>query len=172
MRPLSFQWIPHQANLQPNLLLLGSRLDFNPTATFLGVTFDRTLSFSKHVSSLKEGLMLYLCFIMGLPLRSPSLFCVKLFLSLFSPGMWKRLFFKRFRFHTYCFRFRFHQQKTKKRPLTIFFNFCGSVACLLLHFIILRKQKPSFIAITLPTSLKLIVSNYSVFVFLRYQNSC
>ena len=44
---------PHQANLQPNLLLLGSRLRFNPTLTFLGVTFDRTLSFSKHVSSLK-----------------------------------------------------------------------------------------------------------------------
>ena len=43
---------PHQANLQPNLLLLGSRLRFNPTPTFLGVTFDRTLSFSKHVSSL------------------------------------------------------------------------------------------------------------------------
>ena len=45
---------PHQANnLQPNLLLLGSRLRFNPISTFLGVTFDRTLSFSKHVSSLK-----------------------------------------------------------------------------------------------------------------------
>ena len=44
---------PHQANLQPNLLLFGSRLHFNPTPTFLGVTFDRTLSFSKHVSSLK-----------------------------------------------------------------------------------------------------------------------
>ena len=44
---------PHQANLQPNLLLLGSRLRFNPTPTFLGVTFYRTLSFSKHVSSLK-----------------------------------------------------------------------------------------------------------------------
>ena len=44
---------PHQANLQPNLLLLGSRLRFNPTPTFLGATFDRTLSFSKHVSSLK-----------------------------------------------------------------------------------------------------------------------
>ena len=43
----------HQADLQPNLLLLGSRLRFNPTPTFLGVTFDRTLSFSKHVSSLK-----------------------------------------------------------------------------------------------------------------------
>ena len=44
---------PHRANLQPNFLLLGSRLRFNPTSTFLGVTFDRTLSFSKHVSSLK-----------------------------------------------------------------------------------------------------------------------
>ena len=44
---------PHQTNLQPNLLLLGSRLRFNPTPTFLGVTFDRTLSFCKHVSSLK-----------------------------------------------------------------------------------------------------------------------
>ena len=44
---------PPQASLQPNLLLLGSRLRFNPTRTFLGVTFDRTLSFSKHVSSLK-----------------------------------------------------------------------------------------------------------------------
>ena len=44
---------PHQANLQPSLLLLGSGLRFNPTSTFLGVTFNRTLFFSKHVSSLK-----------------------------------------------------------------------------------------------------------------------
>ena len=73
--------------------------------------------------------------------------------------MWKRLFFKRFRF-------RFHQQKTRKRPLTIFFNFCGSVACLLLHFIILRKQKPSFIVITLPTSLELIVRTTLCLFFL------
>ena len=36
----SFSVDPHQANLQPNLLLLGSRLRFNPTPTFLGVTFD------------------------------------------------------------------------------------------------------------------------------------
>ena len=43
----------HQANLKPNLFRLGSRLRFNPTPTFLGVTFDRTLSFSKHVSLLK-----------------------------------------------------------------------------------------------------------------------
>ena len=44
---------PHQVNLEPNLLLLGSRLRFNPAPTFLGVTFYRTLSFSKNVSSLK-----------------------------------------------------------------------------------------------------------------------
>ena len=49
---LFFSVDPHQANLQPNLFLLGSRLHFNPTPTFLGVTFDCTLSFSKHVSSL------------------------------------------------------------------------------------------------------------------------
>ena len=49
----SFSVDPHQANLQPNLLLLGSRLRFNPTPTFPGVTFDCTLSISKHVSSLK-----------------------------------------------------------------------------------------------------------------------
>ena len=48
-----FSVVPHQANLQPDLLLLGSRLRFNPTPTFLGVTFDGTLSFSEHVSSLK-----------------------------------------------------------------------------------------------------------------------
>ena len=44
---------PHQANLHPNLLLLGCRLRFNLTQTFLGTAFDRTHSFSKHVSSLK-----------------------------------------------------------------------------------------------------------------------
>ena len=45
----SSQWIP----IKPNLLLLRSRLRSNSTRTFLGVTFNRTLSFSKHVSSLK-----------------------------------------------------------------------------------------------------------------------
>ena len=45
----SFSVDPHQANF----LLLNSRLLFNHTPTFLGVTFDCTLSFSKHVSSLK-----------------------------------------------------------------------------------------------------------------------
>ena len=49
----SFSVDLHYANLQPKLLLLNSRLRFNPTPTFLGVTFDRTLSFSKHVSLLK-----------------------------------------------------------------------------------------------------------------------
>ena len=44
---------PHQANLQPNHLLLDSRLCFNPIPTFLGATFDRTLFLSKHVSLLK-----------------------------------------------------------------------------------------------------------------------
>ena len=44
---------PHQANLQPNLLLFNSCLRFNPTLTLLGVSFDRSLSFSKHVFLLK-----------------------------------------------------------------------------------------------------------------------
>ena len=50
---LFFSVDPHQANLQPHLLLLGFLLRFNPTPTSLGVTFDRTLFFSKHVVSLK-----------------------------------------------------------------------------------------------------------------------
>ena len=44
---------PHQANLQPNLLLFNSRSRFNPTPTFLGDIFDCSLSFSKHASLLK-----------------------------------------------------------------------------------------------------------------------
>ena len=43
----------NQANLQPNLLLLNSRLRSEPTPTFLRVSFHHNLSFSKHVSSLK-----------------------------------------------------------------------------------------------------------------------
>ena len=136
------------------------------------------LSYKPQIESRQQHLALYtdchLCLLdIMIVVTSRHIKCTHFNLE---SGMWKRLFFKRFRFrfHTYRFRFhrfRFHQQQTKKRPLTIFFNFCGSVACLLLHFIILRKPKPSFIAITLPTSLKLIVSNYSVFLFLRYQNS-
>ena len=45
----SFSVDSHQANL----LLLNFRLRFSPTPIFLGVTFDRTLSFTNHVSSLK-----------------------------------------------------------------------------------------------------------------------
>ena len=52
VRPPFSQWIP-TTNFQPNLFLLGSRLRFNPTPIFFGATFDRTLSFSKHVSLLK-----------------------------------------------------------------------------------------------------------------------
>ena len=49
--------------------------------------------------------------------------------------------------------------KYEKTTVDNFFNFCGSVACLFLHFIILRGQKSSFIAITLSTSLEPIVPN-------------
>ena len=49
----SFSVDPHQAHLQPNLLIFNSCLRFNPFLTFHGVTFNRTLSFSKHVSLLK-----------------------------------------------------------------------------------------------------------------------
>ena len=79
---------PHQANLQPHLLLLGSRLRFNPTPTFLEVnptptfvvvTFDCTRSFSKHASSLKAKFSLvsrpYAISLLPhrVPLSSPSL---------------------------------------------------------------------------------------------------
>ena len=50
---VSFSVDPHQANFQPNLLLLGYRFRFNLTPTFLGIFFNRTLSFAKHVFSLK-----------------------------------------------------------------------------------------------------------------------
>ena len=58
--------------------------------------------------------------------------------------------------------------KSEKTTVDNFFSLCGSVACLLLHFMISTGQKPSFIPITLPTSLEHIVPNYSVFLFLRY----
>ena len=58
--------------------------------------------------------------------------------------------------------------KNEKTTVDNFFNFCGSVACLLLRFIILRGQKPSFIALTLPTSLELTVPSQSVFLSFRY----
>ena len=42
----------HQATFEPRLNLLGFPLLFNPTPKFLGVTFDRTLSFGAHVQFL------------------------------------------------------------------------------------------------------------------------
>ena len=86
----SFSVDSHQVNLQPSLLLLGCRLRFHPTPTFLGVTFDRTLSISKHVSSLKAKFFPRLKALRCIsasswgPLRSPSLFCMKLFFGPFS----------------------------------------------------------------------------------------
>ena len=47
-----FSTDPHQATFQPRLNLLGFPLLFSPTPKFLGVTFDRTLSFGAHVQSL------------------------------------------------------------------------------------------------------------------------
>ena len=51
----SFSVNPHQANLQPNVFFFNSLPCFNPAPTFLGVTFNCTLFFSKHVSSLKAN---------------------------------------------------------------------------------------------------------------------
>ena len=70
---------PHQASLQPILLLLGSRLRFNPTPTFLEVIFDRTLLFETctfaegQIVPMSQGLVLYLCFLMGPSKESLSL---------------------------------------------------------------------------------------------------
>ena len=96
---------PHQANFHPNLLLLSSRLRFNPTPTFLGVTFDCTLSFSKHVSSLKAKFFLLLkalccmCPSSWASLRSPSLFCINLSFGSFSRFIRMVSFPKRYQYH-------------------------------------------------------------------------
>ena len=79
----------HQANLQPILLLLGSRLRFGLTPTFLGVTFDRTLSFTKHVSSLKVKFFPRLKVLCCVSASSwgpskESVFCINLFFGPFS----------------------------------------------------------------------------------------
>ena len=76
---------PHQANHQPSLLLLNSRLRFNPTPIFLRITFDHALSFSKHVFSLKakffsrpEALRCISASSCG-----PSFFCITIFFAPF-----------------------------------------------------------------------------------------
>ena len=43
-----------QSRIQPSLHILNTPLKFNPRPTFLGVTFDRTLSFKYHVLSLRK----------------------------------------------------------------------------------------------------------------------
>ena len=53
VRPPSSQWIPTKLTSDPTSSYSAPASVFNPTPTFLGITFDRTLSFSKHVSSLK-----------------------------------------------------------------------------------------------------------------------
>ena len=86
-----FRVDPHQANLHPNVLLLGFRLRFNPIPTFFGVTFDRTLSFSKHVSWPKAKFFPHLKALhcisassLGPSKESLTLFCIKLFSCPFS----------------------------------------------------------------------------------------
>ena len=78
----------HQANLQSNLFLLNPSLCFNPTPTFLGVTFDRTLPCSTHVSSLKAKFfppLTALCCITASSWGpSKESFCIKLFFGPFS----------------------------------------------------------------------------------------
>ena len=97
---------PHQANLQPNFLLLNSRLHFNPTPTFFEITFNRTFSFFKHISSLKARFSLvsrpYTLSLLthGTPLRSPSLFCIKLFFGPFPLVLTQMVsFVKHYKYH-------------------------------------------------------------------------
>ena len=98
---------PHQADLQPILLLLGSRLRFNPTPTFLGVTFDCTFSFSKHVSSLKAKFfprLKALCCISASSWdpskESPSLFYINVSSALFHLRFTRMVSFpKRYQYH-------------------------------------------------------------------------
>ena len=52
----SFSWIPTELTFSPTFSYSVPASRFNPTPTFLGVTFNRTLSFSKYVSSLKAKL--------------------------------------------------------------------------------------------------------------------
>ena len=91
MRPPFFSVDCHQANLQPNLLLFNFPLRFNPIPTFLEITFDCTLSFSKRVSSLKAKFFLRLKALRFISAsswdpskKSISLFCIKLFFGLCS----------------------------------------------------------------------------------------
>ena len=153
---------PHQANLQPNLLLLGSRFRFNPTPTFLGVTFDRSLSFSKHVSSLKvkffprlkalccisasswgpskESLsLLYKCFLRPLlTYASPGWFP---FLSATNITKLERPYRAASRAITGCL-------SSSSIPLLLFETFLSPLRVTLTHFTLLSYER----ALRLPTS--------------------
>ena len=48
-----FSLNPYQSRIQSSLYILNTHLKFNPHPTFLGVTFDCTLSFKHHVLSLR-----------------------------------------------------------------------------------------------------------------------
>ena len=49
-----FSLDPYQSHIQPSLYILNTPLKFNSYLTFLGVTFDLTLSFKHHVLSLRK----------------------------------------------------------------------------------------------------------------------
>ena len=49
-----FSLDPYQSRIQLSLYIFNTSLKFNPHPTFLGVTFDRTLSFKHHVLSLRK----------------------------------------------------------------------------------------------------------------------
>ena len=78
LRPSS-QWILTKLS-SSHLFLLNSRLHFNPTPTFLVVTFDHTLSFSKHVSSLKAKFLCYISASSWGPSKKSLSFLYKAFL--------------------------------------------------------------------------------------------
>ena len=57
-----FSLDPYQSRIQPSMYILNTPLKFNPHPTFLGVTFDRTLSFKYHVLSLRKKFQSIPCF--------------------------------------------------------------------------------------------------------------
>ena len=65
------------------------------------------------------------------------------------PGMWKRLFRQPLPLRLPHLSLPLPLTKNEKTTVENFFTFCGSVACLLLHFIILRRQKPIHILLLL-----------------------
>ena len=93
---------PHQAHPQPNLLLFHSRLRFNPTPTFCGVTFDRTHFFSTHVSLMKTKFFPCIKALCCISASScgPSLFSIKLFFGPFHICFTQMIsFLKHYQYH-------------------------------------------------------------------------